>query len=309
MTFPLRSCEICDDVLSAPRAQIIAGRPAVCERAECRLAAAFPRADFRCRYCQRLKALFRRGQPHCGRDACERTYFESVVRKDAQRRTDHLEALKAERAHVLRKRGHPTVDPARIATGLVPHVENVTRPLGAKRRRLFEAHLRRTLDAAREPVSPTEAIPTSEPIGPQYEGYAALSDSARELLGAACGACRGWCCSQWGGNHAFIKADTMRKARDRRPEACDDDIVAEYLSHLPARSAVPGCVYQGARGCTLPREMRGSECNRYLCDGLRVLADRIADGGDAGVYVGHEEARWANRRTLRVLPVLATPHE
>lgn len=309
MTFPVRSCEICDVVLSAPLAPLFAGRTDVCDRAACKLAAAFPRPDFRCNYCQRLKALFRRGQPHCGREACERTYFESVMRKEAQRRTDHLEALKAERAQVLRKRGHAQVDPARIATGLVPYVENETRKLGRKRRRLFEQHLRRMLDAAREPAPPTDAIPSPEPIGPQYEGYAALSDSARELLGAACGACRGWCCSQWGGNKAFIKPDTMRKARDRRPDASDDDIVAEYLSHVPDRSAVPGCVYQGARGCTLPRDMRGSECNRYLCDGLRVLADRIAEGGDAGVYVGHEEARWAHRRTMRVLPILATPHD
>ncbi|GAB1344333.1 hypothetical protein [Gemmatimonas sp.] len=309
MTFSLRRCEICDATLSLPRVAPLAGQPDACDRAECRLAAAFPSPDFRCRYCHRLKALFRRGQVHCGRSTCERRYFESVLREDAQRRADHLERLKAERAQVLRKRGLPQIEPARIATGLVPFVENVTRPLGAKRRRLFEAHLRRMLDAAREPVAPFESIPSSEPEGPQYERYAALSGSARELLGAACAACRGWCCSQWGGNRAFIKPDTMRKARERQPEASDDDIVAEYLSHLPSRSAVPGCVYQGARGCTLPRELRGSECNRYLCDGLRVLADRIADGGDAGVYVGHEEARWAHRRALRVLPVLVTPHE
>ena len=63
----------------------------------------------------------------------------------------------------------------------------------------------------------------------------------------------------------------IARYRQRNPGATPEGVIEDYLSYLPAASTRDACVYQTARGCSLPREMRQDICNAYYCDALRWL--------------------------------------
>jgi len=265
---------------------------AVCDRVACRLAVRAPRPSLYVD-CGNILAAERVAAGRCARWECLAKVGARLSRDDALRVAAHRERLRGELADT------PHGD--RIAVSLVPLSYAKTEPLRASRRRAFEAHLRAMLAAANVPPEQLSEREAAEEAA-HAEEAAPLPAEWQQLLGVACGACRGHCCTQ-GDTDAFVRADTMRKARARWPTESDDDIVARYLSYLPARAMRPGCVYQGVRGCVLPRDMRGATCNRFLCGGLKELVAQFTAGRTHGVYIGHKLRDAASRRTLRVLPV------
>jgi hypothetical protein len=58
--------------------------------------------------------------------------------------------------------------------------------------------------------------------------------------------------------------------------------VAAYVARVPAATVPGSCVFHGADGCGLPREMRSDTCNRYLCDGLVELRAELGRRAAAG---------------------------
>jgi hypothetical protein len=133
---------------------------------------------------------------------------------------------------------------------------------------------------------------------------APLDAVATAVVAATCSACRGACCAN-GGDHAFLRTRTLREVMARHPLLDDEAVVALYRSWLPERAMAGGCVYQGGQGCTLPRDLRSSICNAYLCGGLqRALAD-VVPGETAGVYVAHRVGAAVVGGQLRALPVLS----
>jgi hypothetical protein len=93
-------------------------------------------------------------------------------------------------------------------------------------------------------------------------------------LGQACGQCRGACCAQ-GGTRAFIAQDTIETYLDSHDGASAEDVIAAYMSYVPARTFQNACVYQAVHGCALPRDMRASICNTFYCGGLREYMDTL----------------------------------
>lgn len=138
------------------------------------------------------------------------------------------------------------------------------------------------------------------------EHPAPLNETATRVVAATCSACRGKCCGN-GGDHAFLRTRTIREFMAAHPLLDDDGVIDAYTGYLPERAMHPGCVYQGTRGCTLPREMRSAICNAYLCVGLQSAIDASVEGQTRGVFVAHREGDVVTRGTLRALPVLERP--
>lgn len=177
---------------------------------------------------------------------------------------------------------------------IVPAHRARLRPLSARRKRAFLARVRELVTTVRS----TTAADDERTLDTPDE----LDNVSMRVVIATCSACRGSCCGN-GGNHAFLRTRTLRDFTTAHPELDDDAVIAAYAEWLPDFTLQRGCVYQGAQGCTLPRDMRSSICNAYLCGGLR-RALLVANQDTRGVFVAHREGDRIGRGRLRELPVL-----
>lgn len=198
------------------------------------------------------------------------------------------------RDHVVATDPRPTHTAETVPIALVPRHNARIRQTADRRHAMLAQHLRGLLGTMRQ-------------TGPeQDDGYieqpAPLGTAATRVVIAVCSACKGACCAA-GREHAFLRVRTMREFAVAHPSLTDDEIVQAYLAPLPERTSHPGCVYQGARGCTLPRDMRSAICNSYLCNGLQQAVN-AATPETVGVYVAHRDGVNISGGRLRALPVL-----
>lgn len=172
----------------------------------------------------------------------------------------------------------------------------------------FLAHMGALLDAAFEAEPRDNALPMSAEerasrvnagdIDGTRESIT-LSDS---MVAAACATCRGECCTA-GGNHAFLRQDSITRVRARLAESGPDDaagMLRLYRGYLPSRHYRGSCVYHEELGCALPRDLRSNLCNRYHCSELTQL-ERALDEQSTAVYIGAADATHL-RRLARVEP-------
>jgi hypothetical protein len=178
---------------------------------------------------------------------------------------------------------------------LVPRHRARVRRTAARRQAAFVARLRALIAFVRTHDAGDDERTLEHP--------APLGVTATRVVVATCSACRGKCCGN-GGDHAFLRTSTIREFIAAHPSLDDGGVIAAYVDHLPARAMHPGCVYQGTRGCTLPRDMRSAICNAYLCVGLQNAVDASVEGQTRGVFVAHREGEVVTRGQLRALPVL-----
>lgn len=186
------------------------------------------------------------------------------------------------------------------AVAVVPRHRAQLRKLDVVRQRAFVARLRELVSFVRRTSADDDERTLDNP--------APLDAVSTAVVVATCSACRGKCCGN-GGDHAFLRTRTIREYMAANASLTDDDVVDAYVSHLPVRSMHPGCVFQGVQGCTLPRVMRSSICNAYVCGGLQHVLDetaaRTARGEETcGVYVALRDGRALTAGRLRALPVL-----
>ena len=177
---------------------------------------------------------------------------------------------------------------------IVPVHRARLRRLAARRKAAFLTRLRALISTVRQTTAADDERTLDTPE--------ALDEISTRVVAATCSACRGSCCGN-GGDHAFLRTRTLRDFMAAHPEFDDNDVETAYAQRLPEFTLQPGCVYQGAQGCTLPRDMRSSICNAYLCGGLR-RALLVANHDTRGVFVAHRQGDRIGRARLRALPVL-----
>ncbi|WP_372894229.1 hypothetical protein [Stieleria sp.] len=117
---------------------------------------------------------------------------------------------------------------------------------------------------------------TLEDDGAGNQTPADLSPSQLAILGNGCAVCRGHCCFQ-GRGHAFIHVETVLGYMQRHPDQRPRDVLDAYVSRIGPKAYEDSCVYHAETGCTLPRDMRSTVCNGYLCKGLDEILDQLQD--------------------------------
>jgi hypothetical protein len=197
------------------------------------------------------------------------------LRVDCQHRMhlrlrDHLAALARTRLTTIE---------AEVGTGdpivLLPSNRRPTRPLSARRRAAFAAHLDATFTAA---VDASGAItPTEHALKPMRE----LAPHESQLLGQACATCRGACC-QTGGTTAWLTADSIRRALVASGET-PVALQARYLRELPPRHYRDSCVYHTHRGCALSPVLRSDTCHAFLCNEVEAMVSLVRASSPAAV--------------------------
>lgn len=285
LTFMVSSqptCLICATALSMHQVQL----GALCGSAACEFKHRSTPASQRCAVCQRLLEPPQMARRVCANRACEREWMvDRPLRARREQRRQLIEHTAAFRNASATEVGVPDADTFSVT--LIPYSDRNTIPLPASRRDAIRAHLTRTTAAALERIR--DGATDREPAQPARVPVASSAMSA--VLGVACGACRGKCCST-GGEHAYITSDTMLAYIERHPDHTLEQVVHDYMAPIHAETMELGCVYQYATGCALPRTMRSVTCNTYFCESLVELQVHHAEGEPVRAFFAPEDTAY-----------------
>ncbi len=221
----------------------------------------------RCRYCTGPLSVHEAvsGQV-CGGHACRRAKL-----------LDGVECLEREARDERRRRagrqtmalGYEREEAHASGTDItvVPASERPLVKLTDSRRRRFARHLIRAAQGLQSMVN--SLIQTDAATADAAPG-AAPPHTGDEMLASACRVCQGHCC-RLGEDHAFIRIETLQRCLAADTTLTSRSLLRRYLSRLPEQSYRGSCIFHGVRGCSLPRQMRSSVCQDYLCGDLREL--------------------------------------
>ena len=163
-------------------------------------------------------------------------------------------------------RAQPLTAAAPVPVGVVPVNTRETARLPLRTRRVFldrlAGRIRATYAEPDTGVTPVDVAPMDPAPSTQL--------ATASILGRSCATCRGECCTA-GGDHAFLREDSLARVRASHPSHNEQSLLEAYEGHLPARHYRGSCVYHTTVGCALPRTLRANICNRYLCGGLTQL--------------------------------------
>lgn len=177
------------------------------------------------------------------------------------------------------------LDPGGVPLAVVPANRKPLAPLPEPRRQAFLRHLEALVGTLRTEPSEADVLPDTEqtPV-----------EAAPEAEQRMCSACRGWCCEA-GGEHAYLDAQTLRRACRSRGDSSLDDLRERYRAALPDSSVEGSCVFHGESGCTLDRSLRSDTCNDTICGGLKHFRQTPGAGEARRVFIvaarGNEPVR------------------
>ena len=238
-------------------------------------------------------------------DAQDHTTSEVIQRRAlrhhpiaAQRARNLL--LRAQAERIAQSATGPESRPP-IPLAMVPANTRETTALPMEPRRAFldrlETTVRRVFAAnvVPDPMVHVDEVAAIAPLAPPAD--ALDSPALTAILGRSCATCRGECCTA-GGNHAFLRDDSIERVRSEHPSLDADALLARYADHLPARHYRGSCVYHASDGCALPRDLRSNLCNRYVCGGLTQLKSALAASESAAAFVAAADSVHLRRMAL-----------
>lgn len=263
-----------------------AGHQETCGRVACR--AIYARNAGRrnenslwCSVCKVLLQNSRLGLELCGDSDCQAVWQRQVTAAKADRK--HRQRLRllelAGQARDGLAQAHGREDQRRLPIALVPHTDA---PLAAPDPSRVAAICNHIVSLVTKAVC-QPPMDSDEPR--DLSSYHPDSTPTEDVVFRnCCRLCRGDCCEA-GGDHAFLSIKTMRRVREAQPELSPNAIVSRYVDHLPPTSLVGSCIFHGALGCSLPREMRADLCNRFLCKGLLETRQILSQETPAAIFV------------------------
>lgn len=270
-----RTCLICNAPL--PFNPVRTGN--LCGRGECDWRYSLLRRQQKvCTICGRPLSVPELPTRICANPECQRTAladFARQVHERNQARTAALIQQEIEQASRLRDQVIDTFglrEPESFPLVVIPACTLGITRLPEQRRRAFRDHLSDVIGQA--------AVPPAAPIRePEQVAPAPVAASrAQAALGMACSRCQGFCC-EGGGDHAYLKVETIRRYLAEHPDQRPDDVLAAYLDRVGHRTYQGSCIYHQADGCALPREMRSDLCNRHFCKALHEFQRNLPATG------------------------------
>lgn len=221
-----------------------------------------------------------RTQKYCSDRKCIWKYFDRI----RQRSRDALESLKREREK-LNKEVLDLRSDAAEAAGIqnledfipvaIPINLRRIRHLPEKRRRTFCDRLKQLNDQATAEHRSSTHLTDDSTMQTKHDAQM-QSTELHSILSVVCAVCRGSCCKN-GGDHGYIKVDTLVRYMRQHPELQPHQVLEEYLSFLPKKTYEDSCVYHTRLGCSLPRHMRYEGCELYACHGLADIKEHVID--------------------------------
>jgi hypothetical protein len=219
-----------------------------------------------------------RTQKYCSNRKCRMKYFDHF----RQRPREALERLKREREklnkHVLDLRSDAAEaagiqNPEDFIPVAIPINLRHIRHLPEKRRRMFCDQLKQLIEQAAAEHRSSTHLTDDSTMQTKHDAQM-QSTELHSILSVVCAVCRGSCCKN-GGDHGYIKVDTLVRYMRQHPELQQHQVLEEYLSFLPKKTYEDSCVYHTRLGCSLPRHMRYEGCEFFACHGLADIKEHV----------------------------------
>lgn len=164
-------------------------------------------------------------------------------------------------------------EPETYWPAVIPANRSRVTNLPDRRRRAFRDHVNRLIGEAGAGLAAPSASEAGSPAPPAPS--VSPTPEVQAVLNRACALCRGFCCGK-GNNHAYLTAETIRRYMGQHPDRRPRDVLASYMGRVGNKTYENSCVFHGADGCRLPREMRSDVCNRYFCPDLKEFQQDLA---------------------------------
>jgi hypothetical protein len=236
-------------------------------------------------------------QKYCSNRKCKWEYFDRIrkqIRSSRERKRERLKRqardLRDSAAEAAGIRNPKDFTPVAIPLNMraaIPLNMRRVRHLPEKRRRTFCNRLMQMIgQAAAERRSST---PSKDNTTIQMNCDAQMQGTElRSVLRNACAICRGSCCIN-GGDHAYIKVETLLRYMHQHPELQQHQVLEEYLSCLSKKTYEDSCIYHTKFGCALPRDMRAETCNSFACEGLVEIKKHTIDTKSTRFFIATME--------------------
>jgi hypothetical protein len=279
-----KTCVICD----APLSLALDGRSErVCRRVECQWTYRSTPKHRACHVCGRPLETRQIPNRVCADSDCVRVHGDAIQReavaRSAARHAENAAAATKRRDEAAAEVGVGAPE-SYIPTSIPGLTKRITRLSRARRASLRE-HIAKLIEEARSSIVGDSPARTSATLFTNVtpDPTQGMVPGLAKVLGQACARCKGHCCS-YGGNHAYLRVDAVKRYMTAHPEKSDDQILDDYLARLAERTYVNSCAYHGKLGCTLPRDMRSSICNSFYCYGLTQLRMAVEAGAEPRVF-------------------------
>ena len=112
----------------------------------------------------------------------------------------------------------------------------------------------------------------------------------RSILNSVCAVCKGSCCFQ-GGDHAYLKVETLLLYMHQHPKLKQQQVLDEYLSRLPKKAYEDSCIYHTEIGCALPCHMRSESCSWFACNGLVEIEKHVIETKSSCFFIAAMEGK------------------
>ncbi|APZ92984.1 hypothetical protein [Fuerstiella marisgermanici] len=219
-----------------------------------------------------LQTPFERSENICQRLACRGPWLQEQARLAEARAAAERRQLEDAVDQQL-QRSCPDLlqhDPP-LLTIIVPSYDGKMVAMSEERRLAFRAALTERFAAAEELVADPQRVAWL--LG---EHRPEDAEPAEPYIINACSTCRGNCCRA-GREIALLHPEFLALRLLTEPDRTAAEMIEDYIDRIPDESLADSCVYHTPDGCQLPREIRSTTCNEFLCAGIRNQLDQLED--------------------------------
>ena len=233
-------------------------------------------------------------QKYCNDLKCRLKYFDRIRRqaRDFRENLKRIREALNQQARELRGDAAGAAgisNPEDFTPTAVPVNKRQVRRLPKKRQRAFCEHLVQIIGEAAAERGTSTGSKNDVTMKMKYDAEMQGSE-LRSILGNACAVCGGSCCFN-GGEHAYLRVDTILLYMHQHPELQEEQVLDEYVSRLPKKTYEGSCVYHAESGCGLPREMRSESCDSFVCNGLSEIEEHAIETKSTCFFIAAIDGR------------------
>ena len=242
-----------------------------------------PWSESRCQHCDGPLVTHReRQEGFCSKLSCRGPCFKamaSIAREAVRKRREARDKFALNVAKLLKSELDAGAFSGDKLLIVVPSLQAEITQLSSEQIGKFQNHLQHVVAEASEQIEDENNRNTIRDT--LY--FMDKSNTSLAIINA-CTTCRGACCMQ-GAGHAFLRSEEIAKRFLDEPELTPESVMDQYLSFIPEFSYEGSCVYHGAEGCILPRQIRSSTCNQFQCVGIVDALPAISDSPSTATLV------------------------
>ncbi|MEZ6127386.1 MAG: hypothetical protein R3C59_01725 [Planctomycetaceae bacterium] len=203
------------------------------------------------------------------RGPCLKRMAELARAQQVRERQQRDAVAQSVRSLLTSKVDRTWTDPDTAVLVIVPRLEAEPVEPPAERVEVLRRYLEEIMAAAEEKIQDES---THDDLDALHQDRAVHEETALPVINA-CSTCRGKCCLL-GEEHAFLSRDFFAWRLLNEPDQTPQSIIDDYLQRVPELAYEASCLFHSPSGCVLPRRIRASMCNKWICTGISDARNR-----------------------------------